>query len=62
MVTRAELIDRWLEGKMPCNDETRKQFILRNSNLDEKAALITVDWIWNAGFDLGQEQAIKELK
>jgi hypothetical protein len=62
MVTRAELIDAWLAGKMPVGDETRKDFILRTSKLYPETALITVDWIWNAGFDAGQEQAREELK
>lgn len=62
MVTRSELIDRWLEGNMPLGDETRKEFYLRNSGLEEQLALITLDWIWNAGFDAGQDQATRELK
>lgn len=62
MVTRSELIDRWLEGKMPLRDETRKSFILRNSGLDKEAALMTVNWIWNAGFDAGQKEVIKDLQ
>jgi hypothetical protein len=62
MVTREQMIDAWLEGKVPIKDETRKDFLLRSINLQPETALTVVDWLWNAGFNAGQENAIKEIQ
>lgn len=58
-MTRAQLLDQWLEGEMPVRKETRKEFLLRGCKIDEETAMILVDWIWNAGFNAGLDEGLK---
>lgn len=59
-MTRAELLDKWLQGKMP-NNLTRREFIEKHykDDVDFIVAGATVDWIWNAGFNAGLEEGSK---